>query len=204
MIMRMPKVVSLLCKVNLFKTLYFNLKYFPLKQALHLPVLIYRCTELLKMKGRVVINAPVRMGLVKMGVHEPGVRYADSSKTIWEVSGVVIINGKVSLGRGSKICVAGVLTMGDGFYCTGNSSIVCQKEITFGNDCFLSYEVCVMDTDFRHLLTERGEVPNGAEPIIIGNAVWIDCRNAILKGVTIADFTTIAPDSTVTQSLGQS
>lgn len=103
--MAIKSAIKLLKKVNLWKTFYFNFHYFPFKTSIRMPIFIYWRSELYKMKGRIVIDAPVSTGMVKFGSH--GLRTQDLlySKTMWEVSGTLCIKGKASLGRGSKISI---------------------------------------------------------------------------------------------------
>ena len=195
----------MLMKLDLLKTIYFNLKYFPLRTALHLPVFIYRRTSLFKMKGQIVLNVPPTLGMVRIGPHGLGTQDIKYSRTMWEVSGTLIINGKTSFGRGSRISIGkeGTLTIGREFMITGRSTIICQKEITFGNDCLLSWDILIMDTDFHHITNLSGDIINAPRPIHIGNHVWIGCRNTILKGVTISDDVIISANSTITKSIAE-
>lgn len=204
--MNIRKIFGLLCKVDWGRTFYFNLKYFPVRVSVHLPFLIYRRTDLYKMQGKIVLNVPPRLGLVKIGPHGLGTQDVRYSRTMWEVSGVLVVNGKASIGRGSRISIGNnaILTLGDNFGITGRSSIVCQKEITFGDDCLLSWDILIMDTDFHHIMNMNGEVVNQPRPIHIGNHVWIGCRNTILKGVTISDDVIVSANSTLTKSVAES
>jgi acetyltransferase-like isoleucine patch superfamily enzyme len=154
------------------------------------------------MRGEIVIEAPVRKGMVLLGSHTLGIKDPLYSRTIWEVSGKLLIKGSICIGRGSKICIGedARLTLGDNFVITGNSEIICQKEITFGNDCLLSWDILMMDTDFHHIINENGEITNQSKPIKIGNHVWLGCRSTILKGVTIADNNVISANSTITKN----
>lgn len=202
----MPSVKSvakLLRKVNLWKTVYFNFHYFPFKTAIRMPVFIYHQSELYLMRGRIVLETPVRPGLVKFGPHGLGTQDLIYSRTMWENSGALVIKGKASIGRGSKISIGkgATLTLGKDFQITGNSEIICQKGITFGDDCLLSWNILIMDTDFHHVLNSEGKVTNAPRPINIGNHVWIGCRNTILKGVTIGDNNIISANSTITRSI---
>ena len=194
-------IIKLFKEVNLLKTLYFNLHYFPLKTALRMPVFIYRRSELYKMKGRIVINAPVKTGMMKLGPHGLGTQDIFFERTMWEVSGTLVIKGKVSIGRGSKISVGknATLTFGNNFTITGGSEIICHERITFGDDCLLSWDILMMDTDFHHVINEQGEKINAPKPITIGNHVWIGCRNTILKGSVIADNCIVSANSTITR-----
>lgn len=189
--------------VNPWKTLYFNFHYFDFNTALRLPVLIYNRSVLLKTGGRIVIDGSVRAGMVKFGAYGLGTQDKLYSRTIWEVSGTVVIKGKASFGRGSRISVGrdATLTIGEHFTITGGSEIICQREINFGSECLLSWDILIMDTDFHHVLNEKGEVTNFPRPINIGNHVWIGCRNTILKGVTIGDDNIISANSTITKGV---
>lgn len=195
-------VFKLMRKVNIWKTIYFNFHYFPFKTAIRMPFFIYNRSELYKMEGRIVIDAPIRPGLVKFGCHGLGTQDLLYSRTMWEVMGTLIIRGKANIGRGSKLSVGdgATLTLGKGFTITGNSEIICQKEVSFGDDCLLSWDILIMDTDFHKVLDKQGNIINSPKAIHIGNHVWIGCRNTILKGVTIADNNIVSANSTITKS----
>lgn len=202
----MNLVIKLLRRVNLWKTIYFNFHYFPWQTAIHLPVFIYKRTELYKMHGRIVIDAPVKTGLIKFGAHGLGTQDLRYSRTMWEVSGILIVKGNVCIGRGSKISIGknATLTLGEDFNISGNSEVICQTGITFGKDCLLSWDILIMDTDFHKVLNNEGKITNSPRTINIGNHVWIGCRNTILKGVTIADNTIISANSTITKDIKES
>lgn len=171
-----------------------------------MPFFIYKRTELYKMQGKITLEVPAKPGLVKFGSHGLGTQDLLYSRTMWEVMGTLVIKGKASIGRGSKISIGkdASLTLGDNFMITGNSEIICQKEVTFGSDCLLSWDILIMDTDFHKVLNKEGKVTNHPKPINIGNHVWIGCRNTILKGVTIADNIIISANSTITKSINES
>ena len=204
--MNLILLLKQLRKVNPWKTLYFNFHYFPLKIAIRIPIFIYWRTFLYKMSGRIIIDAPLSTGMVKLGQHGLGTQDPYFSRTMWESDGIVIIKGKTFIGRGTKISVGknATLTLGENFTTTGNSEIVCKKEIGFGNDCLLSWDILIMDTDFHNILDENGQIINEPKPIVIGNHVWIGCRNTILKGVSIADNIIISANSTITRSVEES
>lgn len=190
-------------KVNILKTIYFNLKCLPFRQAWRLPVFIYRRTKLYRADGQIIIHVQSPPpGLVKIGPYGLGTQDMRYSRTIWDVSGTLVVNGYVTLGRGSRISIErdGVLTLGNHFTVTGDSALICQKEICFGDDCLLSWEILVMDTDFHAVVNGEGTVINAPRSIKIGNHVWIGCRNTILKGVEIGDSNIISAGSILTRS----
>lgn len=199
----MALIIKFFKNVNIWKTIWFNFHYFPLKIAIRFPFLIYYRTLLRKMGGKIVIQAPVRTGMVKFGAHYVKIHDPFYSRTIWDVEGTLVVKGQTTIGRGCKINVEkeGTLVLGDNFLVTGTSAIICEKEITFGDDCLLSWDILIMDTDYHHIHKKEGEKINFPKPIHIGDHVWISCRNTILKGVSIGDNNVIAANSTITHSV---
>lgn len=120
--------------------------------------------------------------------------------------GTLIIKGETGIGRGSKISIdkKAVLSLGENFSIIGRSDIICQKEITFGANCLLSWDILIMDTDFHSVFDNHGELINSPKSIHIGNNVWIGCRNTILKGVSIANNVVISANSTITRCVEES
>ena len=63
----MNKYIYVIKKINI-KTLYFNFKYLPFKEAVKLPVFLSRHVCLKKIKGKVIINSKIRTGMIKIGL----------------------------------------------------------------------------------------------------------------------------------------
>ena len=194
-----------LSKVNPWKTVYFNLHYFPMKIAIRMPFFIYWRSELYKLKGRIVIDTSVRTGMVKFGAHGLGTQDLLYSRTMFQLYGTLVVKGNACIGRGSKISVGreAQLILGENFMITGDSQIICHKKICFGNDCLLSWDILIMDTDFHDVLDTNGNKTNMPRPISIGNHVWIGCKTVILKGVSLTDDTIVSANSTITRSFGE-
>lgn len=174
------------------KTLRFNLHYFPLKTALKLPVIVSHRTYLREMHGKVVLPNKVERAMIKIGFGDVGHYDRKRSRTIWQVSGEVDFRGKASIGHGSKISVRGKLGLGDMFNVTAESAIVCAESIRFGDDCLISWDVLVMDTDEHSIYDKEGVRINPNRPIVVGNHVWIGCKCMLLKGAEIPDNTILA------------
>ena len=138
------------------KTLRFNFHYFPFATALKLPVVVSHRTYLRELHGKVVLPEKVERAMIKIGFGDVGHYDRKRSRGIWQVSGTVSFGGKASIGHGSKLSVRGDLKLGAGFNMTAESTIVCAKEITFGDDCLLSWDILVMDTDEHPLYNRHG------------------------------------------------
>lgn len=194
------RIINRLIEVNVFKTLYFNFKYFPIKQAIRLPCLVCYHTSLSEMKGHIIFNCKPKSGTLRLGFK--GLIDCKYSSTIWKVRGDLYINGKTCLGRGCKLYIEkyASLHLGNNFDIAGNSSVICSKNITFGDNCLLSWDILIMDSDFHSVLDRTGNKINPSLPINIGNHVWIGCRSTILKGISIPNDCVIAASSVLTKS----
>ncbi len=88
------------------------------------------------------------------------------------------------------------LILGKRSYTNCDCKIRCHNEITIGEDCAISHDFTVMDSDAHELDGIRE-----TQPVHIGNHVWIGTRVTILKGVTVGDGAVIAAGSMVTKSV---
>ena len=183
------------------KTLRFNLHYFPLKTALKLPVVVSHRTYLRELHGKVELPEKVERAMVKIGFGDVGHYDRKRSRSIWQVSGTVSFGGKASIGHGSKVSVRGNLCLGDGFNMTAESTIVCAKEIRFGRDCLLSWDILVMDTDEHSLYNNENERINPDKAILVGDHVWVGCKCVLLKGTQVPNNTVVAAGTLLTSSI---
>lgn len=189
-------------KINI-KTIYFNFKYFPTKIALKTPIIINNNVYLRSTSGQISIDQEIYFGMINIG--KPGIGIFDEkkSRTIWQVYGQVIFNGKASIGHGSKISVQknAILEFGKNFIITAESSIICTKSIKFGENNLFSWDIQIMDSDLHQILNDKAEVLNQPKEIIVGNFVWICSRCLILKGSIIPDNSIIGGQSVVSKKL---
>ena len=192
----MSKYIEFLKKINI-KSLYFNLKYLPFKDAIKCPFLISNKVFLLKTKGKVTIDAPVKTGMIQIGYGKVGIFDMQRSRSIWENTGKVIFKGKAKIGHGTKISVLenSEVEFGENFKVTAESQIVSQHKIKIGKDVLISWDCLIMDTDFHEIYDNTNKIINHPQPIIIGDKVWIGCRNVILKGSRISNNSIIGASS---------
>jgi acetyltransferase-like isoleucine patch superfamily enzyme len=188
--------------ISLPKTLLFNFHYLPLKQAIHLPVLVSHRVWLKELGGNLIIDGS-RPGLVKIGFGNVGIFDRKNARSIWEVSGTVQFNGRASLGHGCKISARGTVVFGDGVNITAESGIVAHRKVYIGRNALISWGVLIMDTDLHVIRDEGHNVLNAPKEIVIGDRVWIGCNVLVLKGVQIANGIVVAAGTTLTRSVSE-
>lgn len=96
----------------------------------------------------------------------------------------------VLLFEGSK------LTLGNHSFINSDCKVRCHKSITIGDDCAISHDFAVMDSNAHYL-----DGDNNTSPVVIGNHVWIGTRVTVLSGVHIGDGAVIAAGAVVTKDV---
>ena len=195
------RIIKELRRSNL-KSVYFNFKYFPLKKAIHLPVRINRRCSLINLKGSLIIDGDISPAMIQIGFGEVGIFDKKKEHSVWNVRGKIIFKGKCFLGTGIRLNIAesGILTFGHNVNITACTAIDCQREISFGEGCLISWENLFIDGDHHNIFDSDGKLKNPPQNILIGKHVWFSCRCLILKGVTVADNCIVAAGSLLNSS----
>lgn len=111
-----------------------------------------------------------------------------------DAKGEVIIYGDFCFMYGADIQVfkGAKLFLGNNSFINSDCKIRCHNSITIGNNCAISHDFTIMDSDAHQL---NGN--SNTNPIVIGDNVWIGTRVTILNGVTIGEGAVIAAGSIV-------
>ena len=186
-------------KTNLVKTIWYNFKLLPWKQAVKLPLFIYGRVAFRKTNGKLVIEAKAVPGMIRIGKKD---RYVMTAKpySIWTIEGVITFHSDFRFYGGSYVfCAknAELSFMGGGF-CGSNTKIICFDRITL-NDTRVTWDCQIMDTSFHYLemMDKPGQFHPLTTPVYLGNHVWIGNNTTITKGAVVPDETIIASHSLV-------
>lgn len=128
--------------------------------------------------------------------------WSEAPTTFFIKAGAFIEANNFDLHAGSTLVVmnGAHLDFGKNNYLNRNCTLVCSKEITFGENVIVAQNVIIRDSDIHHVICDGEELPNAA-PIHIGNNVWIGTGAIVLKGVTVGDGAIIAAGSVVTNDV---
>ncbi len=181
--------------LSLPKTIYFNLKYFDLKTAIKLPIFVSYKTKFKELNGDIIIDSNLSIGMIKIGFGSVGIFDKSKRRTTIQISGKVKFYGNASIGHGCGLSIRGNLEIGNNFIMTAESKIICHDNISFGENCLISWDCLFMDTDSHYIYDYNNKCINKNKPIIVGDNVWIGCRNLILKGTYIGDNIVIGAQS---------
>jgi acetyltransferase-like isoleucine patch superfamily enzyme len=175
-------------------SLWFNMHYLPLAQAMRLPVLVSHRVAFRRLQGELILDE-VRTGIVRIGFIDNTAFDKRGPKSVWQVSGKVRFKGRCRMGSSTKILCTGELTVGAHFISTAQTSIYCAHRIEFGERNLLAWDITVLDNDYHAVLDEHGDKINPPRPVQIGDRVWIGAQTTLLKGTQIGNDCIVAAGS---------
>ena len=168
----------------LIPSLIFNFKYLPFKQALSLPILVYK-SHYLALRGQVSIEADkIRFGMIKLGF--PRAATYPNTGITWRCQGKVIFKGTCTIPNDCYVIVGrqSTLTFGNDFNANAGLKLVSNCKITFGDHTRVGWAVTIMDTNFHPLYDmEKKKFKKAFSPILIGDYNWFGTQCYIMHGV---------------------
>lgn len=93
------------------------------------------------------------------------------------------------------------IRVGKRFFANFNLTILDEARVTIGDDCFIGPNVSIYTACHSTDPVERNTRREWAEPVTIGDNVWIGGSVTILPGVTIGSNVTIGAGSVVTRDI---
>jgi acetyltransferase-like isoleucine patch superfamily enzyme len=206
MIVKKHKVVSIIKKIwkrrsdfrSIFSSILFNFYYLPFKQAMYLPILLYK-PKFISLKGNVFLSedSNIRFGMIRLGF--PSVSIYPNSGIIFDNRGTILFNGNCFIGNNSAISIAesGNVRLGDNFRASTTFKLVCYYDINIEENVLLGWDCIIMDTDFHKLTKLSGGYSKGYGSINIGNNCWIANSCKVLKKTRIPNYSVVTAGSII-------
>lgn len=91
--------------------------------------------------------------------------------------------------------------IGENFFANFNLTILDEAEVRIGDNAFIGPNVSIYTACHPLDAENRNKMLEWAEPVTIGNNVWIGGSATILPGVSIGDNTVIGAGSVVTKDI---
>ena len=159
---------------SLFSSIFFNFHYLPFRQAIKLPILLYK-PRFIKIKGKIQITGPVTFGMIQLGKFSANIN-PNNGISFENLGGTITFEGRCLIGNSAYLVVGpkGNLTIGNGFRNTTGIRIICYKSIVFGQYVSIGWNSILMDTNFHPLIDKRDNTCKKASgPIEIGSYNWL-------------------------------
>lgn len=93
------------------------------------------------------------------------------------------------------------ISIGENFFANFNLTILDEAEVRFGDNVFIGPNVSIYTACHPLDVEGRNQLIEWAEPVIVGNNVWMGGSVTIVPGVTIGDNVVIAAGAVVTKDV---
>ena len=162
---------------------------------------------MLHLKGGILSNVQILLRGNENAIKCSGRLY--NSKIIVEGNNNTVVIGSDTYVSSFNILIKGCnckVVVGDKVTSNG-TNIKCfgiENEVVIGNDCMLSRQIEIWNSDSHYVLDAwTGQPINKSKPVRIGNHVWIGQHATILKGVTIGNNSIVGMNTVVTKNIPQ-
>ena len=177
----------------IFHIIYFNFHYLPFRQAIKLPILLYK-PHLLKCNGKVIIDSDkISLGMIRFGVfagrlfQNGGIYWAnDGGDCIFKGSCVIKNNSNIHIGKNGR------LIFGNNFEGGPELKLSANKSIVFGENMRFGWMGIAIDTSYHLIKKKNGERregnPDADKEIVIGKNNWLGMKCVVFKGTKTPDY----------------
>lgn len=182
------------------QTIYFNFHYLPFKQAIKLPIILYK-PKFRRSKGKVVIDSSnIKTGMVILGYKDVAI-YPNNGIT-FEINGKLVFRGTCRIGNDSYISIGknGIVDLDNNFIATAAIKLVCYHKVIFDKDCLIGWNCLFFDDDFHKIEVEdHKDIKNNT--IKIGEGNWFGCNCIIMKGTKTPNNISVAANSMLNKTI---
>ena len=192
-------------RINWLKTLYYNLKALPLRQAARIPIIIGYNVKIRKM-GKINLSSLASPGLISIGVIKIDRWESNADKIIISNYGTIHIEGRVKIHPGVRLVVypQAQLLMGNRVLLGSMTKLICCRSITLGSDVRISWNCQVFDSDFHFLSNKgKGKIYKRTLPVTIESDTFVGNNVTIGKGTHLAKGTVVSCCSKVAGDFSQ-
>ncbi len=175
------------------KSLFFNLKVLPFKQAIKMPIIVSHRTKIIGANKKTFIvhlNGKPKFGTCRLGISgsESGYLIPKKSLVLIRNGGTITFEGVFGFSRGIYLhCDRGTMKFGNNFKANYNAHISCENSnLSFGDDCSLGWD-CTIKTCDGHKMLEKNKKIKNYGSIEVGNHCWICSKSSIFKNGYLGD-----------------
>lgn len=186
-------------RLNWFKTLYLNFRTQPFKTAIQLPFYVYGKLDIHSLKGDIIIDAPIKRGMIKIGLRELDLLPVSYLPNQLLNTGKLIFNGPVLISGGVSLSInGGILDIGSCCTIGGGCLIKSTNSVKIGTNTRITYSCIVFDSNVHYVKNiETGVIKRNNGPIFIGKNCWINGGAYIGKDAVVPDYSIVARNSLV-------
>ena len=187
--------------LNPMRTVYFNFRTLPFRQAVKFPVYIYGKVRFFMLNGKVRFeNTTIKRGMVKIGVNGDSFSLFDHTGYIQLGSrdSEIIFEGPCRIALNAKIRVTGgSLRFGEYARIGTDTKVICNGgKISIGAFSGITFGCTIMNSSFHYTYDmQRQGYCNRTSTIELGKRNWIGNQTTILGKTKTKDDTIVGTGS---------
>ncbi len=188
---------------SFFQSIYFNFKYLPFRQAIYLPIYVYKPHFIKWGGGKVKIECKkIKPGMISIGFW--GGHMYPNNGFYWMHEGEIVFKGRAQIANDSYVITGknGKIVFGENFVSTSSLKILSYTGITFDNNCSIGWGCVIMDNSVHPIYdntTHESKKPYA--PIHIGAYNWLAAQSCVLPGVKTPERCIFGARSVLTQGV---
>lgn len=187
---------------NPFYTFYFNLIFFPFKQAIRFPVFVFGWPRLFAQTGHLKCIGSCYPGMVKLNCTIAGAPQYSGGNIELNLWGDIIFRGKCMIGSGSRLAISGVLDLGADTKIMNFCNITAESVVRIGAQSWIVHRCQVLDSNYHYIADfKHGIVKKMAHPITIGDYCWVCNSSTITGGAVLPNKTIVSSNSLVNKDM---
>lgn len=194
-------------RLNLFKTLYFNFRMFPIASAIRLPVFLYGRISLQSLQGRVTLPECVCTGMIRIGYRWLDLFPASFLPSQINVKGEILFKGRCIISGGCVLNVqspSAILQIGDEVTIGAGTFVKSLDSIVIGNRTSITGSCTIMNSNMHFVKNiESGIIARPWGKIIIGSGCWINSGSVVTKGAVIPDYSIASRNSFINKDYSE-
>jgi len=171
----------------LIKSIYVNIRLFPIRIAVKLPVIVGWNVHIKGLrKGAVVLQPPIKTRMCSLGIRNgsgEGGAHRHSYLIIGD-KGELHVDDKFHIAADFHLSIYSRLYVGENFFANHGFRVICRKNIQIGADCRLGWDVTILDNDGHDIYIDNVK-KDTVKNVTIGDNVWIGADSTILKGTSV-------------------
>ena len=167
------------------KSFYVSWRLTSFKRAFKLPVKCRYNVKVFSTSGKLTGGGKLSVGFNRTGIYDPC-----TQRAILNLSGTLIVTGKLGLGAGSRLEIGkkGKLIIKGLVANSAGVTICCHDRIEIGDKTVISWDTLIIDKDFHYIFNiEKGMTHSDHKPISIGRGSWICAGAKVLKGSVLPE-----------------
>jgi len=170
---------------------------FPFSVAKKLPVYVYECVKFTDLSGKIVLEAPIKRGMIGIGQRFEKMTRSKGVSEIY-IIGTLIFKGYGFLGKDCILFIGkdALCELGDMATLGSDVKLICTNRIIIGEWSGIGYESQIIDTNSHPMMNSiTGEKFPISNPISIGNYNAVSNRVTIMPNTKTPDYCVIASNS---------